>query len=428
MAVNWYRVWRFIRISLVVLAGIIFVQRSVLEPGDQIERVRKFTRQIEFDYITWTVEAVQTKLKQMALGTPAYLSPEQQQRVVLDYLELMRQIFRYEDYVEEYYTNPEIINPEAASHQIRQELDQLYERRNQSGPLAETVFQDQLSNIAAEFGLTLGGQPFPPILYHATPLPRALIVSPRDIIRQDANISIHPEIPVDQRAELEEQVDQSLDVSSLVVNIGGMGLYPTMVAQTTNINWLAEVIAHEWAHNFLTLRPLGASYYNSPELRVINETAASIVGNELGAALIERYYPEFVPPPRDENPPPAQSNSETEPPQFDFRAEMHETRLTTDQLLAEGKIEEAESYMESRRQFFLDNGIRIRKLNQAYFAFHGAYADRPGGAAGAAEDPVGAAVRSLRAQSPSLAAFLNRISWMWTFEQLHAAVSDNSTP
>jgi hypothetical protein len=79
--------------------------------------------------------------------------------------------------------------------------------------------------------------------------------------------------------------------------------------------------------------------------------------------------------------------------------------------------------MESRRQVFWENGYRIRKLNQAYFAFHGAYADTPGGAAGA-EDPVGPAVRKLRAQSDSLSEFINRISWMWTFEQLQAAIQE----
>ena len=75
---------------------------------------------------------------------------------------------------------------------------------------------------------------------------------------------------------------------------------------------------------------------------------------------------------------------------------MRITRETADQMLAAGKIDEAEAYMEQRRQLFWDHGYQIRKLNQAYFAFHGAYADQPGGAAG--EDPVGAAVRKLRAQ------------------------------
>ncbi len=77
---------------------------------------------------------------------------------------------------------------------------------------------------------------------------------------------------------------------------------------------------------------------------------------------------------------------------------MRITRVTVDELLAEGKIEEAEAYMEARRVFFWENGYLIRKINQAYFAFYGAYADQPGGEAG--EDPVGAAVRELRAAEP----------------------------
>jgi len=97
---------------------------------------------------------------------------------------------------------------------------------------------------------------------------------------------------------------------------------------------------------------------------------------------------------------------------------MRETRVTVDALLAEGKIEEAEEYMEQRRRIFWENGYRIRRLNQAYFAFYGAYADQPGGAAG--EDPVPAAVRALRAQSPSLAAFINRIAWVTSYEALTA--------
>jgi hypothetical protein len=105
---------------------------------------------------------------------------------------------------------------------------------------------------------------------------------------------------------------------------------------------------------------------------------------------------------------------------------MNETRTTTDALLADGKIDEAEAYMETRRQVFWENGYLIRKLNQAYFAFYGAYADQPGGAAGATEDPIGNAVRELRAQSSSLSEFLNRISWMWSFEQLQSAVLCNS--
>jgi hypothetical protein len=165
----------------------------------------------------------------------------------------------------------------------------------------------------------------------------------------------------------------------------------------------------------------------------MNETTASIAGNEIGELVIERFYPELM---SASHPSPSTTlrtslsliSTPFDHPTpgdfmrgpFDFRAQMNETRVTADALLAAGKIEEAEVYMEARRLIFLENGYLLRKLNQAYFAFHGAYADSPGGAAG--EDPVGPAVRALREQSDSLADFVNTISWMTNFEQLQEAI------
>jgi hypothetical protein len=76
--------------------------------------------------------------------------------------------------------------------------------------------------------------------------------------------------------------------------------------------------------------------------------------------------------------------------------------------------------METQREYLWENGYYIRRLNQAYYAFYGAYADVPGGAAG--EDPVGPAVRELRARSETLVSFLDRISWMTSFERLQQEV------
>jgi hypothetical protein len=302
------------------------------------------------------------------------------------------------------------------------------DHRDRLGPVAEAILQDQIADTVARMGLTIGGQPIPPVLYHSTPLPWALIVSPRDTIRQEADISLEPDLAVADHNALEEQVDQALNLSSLVVPIGGVGVYPTMVQQTSNLEWLSETVAHEWVHNFLTLRPLGMSYLSSPQLRIMNETTASIAGQEIGRVVLETYYPELVPPPAPE-PPPVIEEEAPEPPEpvFDFIEEMRETRVTVDGLLAEGRIEEAEQYMEQRRVIFWENGYRsIRKLNQAYFAFYGAYADHPrGGAAGA--DPVGAAVRTLRLQSSTLEVFLKRIAWMTSFEQLDALVKQQAS-
>jgi len=413
-------------VTFLLLAMSLMLAASSAPLSDPLEQVRTFTRKIEFDYVTWTLNSLGIKLGEIALGTANYLPLEDQSKTVLETLNLIQEINQTEAKLNEIYSDPNISNPDIVSVDLRNQLVALKNRRSELEPLAEAILQNQVNDVAARTHLALGGQAFPPVLFHTTPPPDALIISPRNEIRQDHNISISPGISVDQIEQLEQKVDKELNVSSLVVGIGGIGLYPTMIMETTDINWLAEVVAHEWVHNYLTLRPLGVSYMISPELRTMNETVAAIAGKELGRALVAQYYPEYLPP---EAAPEEPDNGNEQPGQaaiFNFRAEMHKTRVDAERLLSEGKIDEAETYMELRRRFLWDNGYHIRKLNQAYFAFYGAYADQPGGAAG--EDPVGEAVRLMRAQSPSLADFINRMSWMWKFEQLQQTVGVRSAP
>jgi hypothetical protein len=423
-----FKVKRWLRFLSIFLLAILGLSASAQIPGDQTQIMRSFTRDIEFDFIGWTLEAFKVKWQEFSLNTSSFLNQESQQQLALQHLETIASIQRLEWELNLIYADPNIGDPEKSSAPLRQDLEILYHRRDITAPVAEAILQSQINVIVDEFGLSLGGQTLPPTLYRSTPLPTALILSPRNVIRQIDDISLIPDLHVDKRFELEEQVDRALNVSSLVVDIGGVGTYPTMVQQTSNLVWLSEVVAHEWVHNFLTLRPLGMNYLTSPELRIMNETTASMAGMEIGQALLERYYPELAPPREKEKPADgakeAVPENQPEEPVFDFRNEMHITRLRVDELLAQGEIEKAEAYMEARRVTFWENGYKgLRKLNQAYFAFHGAYADTPGGAAGASEDPVGEAVRTLRAQSASLAVFLNRISWMYSFEQLQQAVA-----
>jgi hypothetical protein len=282
--------------------------------------------------------------------------------------------------------------------------------------IVESVLQSQVTQVLGENGLTVGGSTIPPVLYRTTPLPKALIISPRDKIVQEANISLLADLPLDKITELERTIEKDLNVSALVGDIGGVGVYPTMVMQSSDLHWVTDTIAHEWTHNYLTLHPLGLNYDTSNELRTMNETTASIVGGEISTIVLERYYPDWAA----RLPGVLLASAQTTQATFDFRAEMHTTRVTVDALLADGKITEAERYMESRRQMFLTHGYTLRRLNQAYFAFYGAYADIPGGAAG--EDPVGPAVRKLREQSASLAQFLREIARMTSFTELKRAV------
>ncbi len=398
---------------------------SVTHAEDRVDRIRSYTRGIEFDYVSWMLDNLGLKLRTYATKPAAYLKPGLYPQIVSEYRELVVRIYQVESSLNQVYSDPNIPNPEEASEALREQLRTLREREAELEPVVEALIEQQMSEVLASLGLTSAGQTVPPVLFHSTSLPLALIISPREVIRQEADISLLPEIPLDEQVNLEKLIESSADVSSLVVPIGGVGVYPSMISQTSDLVWLAETVAHEWVHNYFTLRPLGASYYASPELRIMNETAASIAGKEIGRLFIARYYPELLP---EEHPAASAAPVRNDPtpsdaPVFDFTAEMRQTRITVDKLLAEGKIEEAEEYMENRRVIFWDHGYRhIRRLNQAYFAFYGAYADSTGGGADGG-DPVGAAVRELRAQSASITEFIKRIAWLDSFEALQNEIS-----
>lgn len=414
------RVYRYPALALNVVVIALFVlltcERSTFEPADPIQRIRTYTRDKEFDYIEWMLDAIALKNSNAALASHRYLSQSQQKQLVYDYLDLIAEMDRSNSQIARVYADPNIKDPAENTRELREKRDELRARQAKMGPLAEAVIQVQIAAVLKDVNLTFLGQPIPPVLYHITPLPYALIVSPRDHIEQESMISLLPGMTLEERIVLEEQVSKNLDKSALVVEIGGVGVYPTMVMSTTDLVWLTDTVAHEWTHNFLELRPLGLSYDRTPQLRTINETAASIVGHEVGQLVMERYYPERAPARE------PQQQPEPEPPKFDFNKEMRITRLGAEDLLKEGKIDAAEAFMEERRKFFWDNGYLIRKLNQAYFAFHGAYNDQPGGTGSAGKDPVGPAVQELRKQSGSLADFLNQISWVLSYEQLERMV------
>ena len=414
-----------------LLVVLLLLGGSVVPPGDNRDFVRRYTRSIEFNFVSWTVNAIWTKLNQAALGVPRYLNEVDQQKFVKNYLAQVSELQSLKDKIEELYATPNLKNRELYTRPLIHEQLVRQKRLDIQGPLAEAMLQTQISAALAKDGITLGGQPIPPILYHVTPLPYALVVSPRDVIRHDVQISLLPDLTLDQIIQLEKNVEESKNLSALVVPVGGIGIYPTMVMSTSSISWLTEVIGHEWTHNYLTLHPLGIRYFSSNQLITMNETTASIAGTEISRTVLETYYPDDVPPePLPEWPLPVPYEELFPGPDpearlvFNYNREMNRTRVEADRLLAEGKIEEAENYMEQRRLVFVNNGYNIRRINHAYFAFYGSYAEASGGAQG--KDPVGPAVYELRAQSPSLAAFLKRIAWISSFQSLEQLLSTGS--
>ena len=412
------------------LAILVIIFALILSGGndvtvDQENQIRTYTRSVEFDFFNWTLKALGSKLSQDSINTPFYFINDDRHRLVLDYLKNTDLIIQKENQINLIYTNPTIENPMLVSQSLRDELKNFVSKNEKISGMAESILEEQVGEVLRNEGLGTLGQPFPPVLFHITPLPNDLIISPRNIINQAYSYSLISDLPVDQQASVEKNIERKYNVSALVVPVGGIGSYPTMIERSTSLTWLSNTIAHEWIHNWLDVRPLGLNYEKSNDLRTMNETTASIAGTEIGNLVIKKYYPELIQSSSEDNlvsmnfnrPDPGDLPRHP----FDFRAEMHTTRVRVDELLKEGKIVDAEDYMESRRKVFWANGYAIRRLNQAYFAFYGAYADIPGGAAG--EDPVGPAVRALRESSHNLADFLEKIAQMTTFKELKTALA-----
>ncbi len=217
---------------------------------------------------------------------------------------------------------------------------------------------------------------WPPVDFKLTTPPRLLVRSPREHIERTGDTLLKSGLSLADIEKIERDTDTSTTVS-IVVSIGGLAAYPAIVRDDRTYDSLIETASHEWVHHYLAFYPLGQEWGSGGDAEMLNETTANIAGREI-ANLIRAAHPIQFPDGQDGSVPAAAA------PTVDFSQEMRSLRQEVDQLLAAGKVQEAEQAMEDRRQYLAAHGIPIRKLNQAYFAFYGTYADTP-----ASSNPIG---------------------------------------
>ena len=290
--------------------------------------------------------------------------------------------------------------------QLTRSLDRdrelLWEQREELLPEVEAIVEEGLADLLTQEGFAtrwVGSWTwvFPPVdVVFGTP-PTVLVLSPRDRIYRQGATLLRPGLDDEIKNELEQAALEKENLSAVVERTGGLSVYPSVVLDTAGLRYALEATAHEWVHHWLFFRPLGRNYRESPDMLTVNETAATIAGEELGDLLF-RSLTGDGPPAEDPTAIPATGR-------FDFTTEMRETRRRTEEMLADDNIEGAEAYMEERRRLFVAQGYNIRKINQAYFAFYGSYATGPG-----ATSPIGEQLRELRRESDSLNEFLDTVA------------------
>ena len=181
---------------------------------------------------------------------------------------------------------------------------------------------------------------FPPLDFELDRPPKVLAVSPRERIELDRSYLLVPGLEPEAVTAVESETEET-GVSALVVNTGGIATYPSVIPELASYRNVVETVIHEWLHQYLVFDPLGRSYFSGPEARTLNETVANLAGRELADLFIQRYG--------SPTPPPSPSQTSAD---FDFRSEMRSLRLRVEELLAEGRVDEAENLMDEKRDEF----------------------------------------------------------------------------
>lgn len=261
--------------------------------------------------------------------------------------------------------------------------------------IIEGRIDSTLHDLGIHVGLPVPGTVFPFVDMELASSPQVIVESPRAKIERVRADLLRPDLSPAQGLAIERRSERERpDRRALVVPSGGVATYPAIVTNDNDYAGTVATAAHEWTHHYLTFYRLGRLYFSSRDVETINETVADIIGDEVGALVLERWGD-----PTRDVPRPAPSARAR-----DFNQTMRELRTEVDALLAAGKIDEAEARMEAVRGDLELRGTSLRVLNQAFFAWYGTYAARPDSV-----DPLGAQLREIRERTGSLPAFARAI-------------------
>ena len=331
----------------------------------------------------------------------ASLSDEERLEKVREYFSLNSDIGDLQRRLDE-----SIIGGKAGQEEIadlKAMLSDLTEKRSALREDVEETLESAISSILGDLGFSSRvGLIFPPVDLRFDSTPKLLVTSSRDRIDRLDNVLLRSSVTLDDREALEDRVFEKQNLSALVTSIGGIATYPAIIPNSTDLRRTLSIMAHEWLHHYFFFRPLGQNFNSGCNMTTLNETTADVAGRELGGLAYAKLGFDA-----DETQPEEEESTvdDEDPTAFDFREEMRKTRLRADELLAQGKIEEAEAYMEARRLVFVENGFHIRKINQAYFAFNGTYAENP-----ASVSPIADQLKELRSLLPDVGEFIGVVA------------------
>jgi len=395
------RVWK---------ALVLFVAALVLllPDGDvlNLPPAERIAARYRYDLVGWEVSNLPAKWIARAGSYLPWLgdSPTERRAMLDSYMERRAEVLEARSALDAATADPTQSDADVVAIQDR--VDRLVSQQQALRNGVEELLESVVSGIVKEQGLNvIGDFVLPPVDARLDRTPHLLVTSPRDRIERLESVLLSADSSEAMKDTLERQLLEQEDLSAVVVKTGGVATYPTVIPDDAGLERLLELMAHEWLHTYLFFHPLGQGLFNDGDMLTLNETLANMFGDEVGRLAYERLTGERLPEPPD----PSEQASDASG--FDFNRFMHGTRLRTDELLAAGDIEDAERYMEERRVELNSHGYNVRKINQAWFAFHGTYADSP-----ASVSPVASQLEQLREQVPEVGELVKLLRGVPSFD------------
>ncbi len=397
---------------LILIVFLIIASLLGCSPGDdpyrQLRNELRHQVPHKFSLTRWVVVALIDQIRpSFVLRDPLRdLSPQERVARVEEFFVLVEQARNWQIKQEE---------NEAKGGILQQE--RIQGRKAELGNKVEKILQEQVRGILRAQGVHhpwFGTLPlkifFPPLVVEIDPAPHILVISPRERIIPLAQILLQPDIDWQIIEELENQLEDKFNVSAAVTDrLTGLATFPVLIADDRDLRTAIRTIADEWTHHFLFFTPLGRAlafdFYNF-DLRVVNETIACIVAEEITDLVIGKYYRHII----DEQEIRAQNERADK-----FHSELRKIKRVVDEYLAQGKIYEAERLMEDSRIDLLEKGFYVRRLNQAYLARWTPYPM-------VSVNPLAERVKEVREQSQDLGEFLQRMSKTRTPRDLERGV------
>ncbi len=404
-------------IAIVSLLLVYWLGGSCASSQDFNSRLSLIVKPYRFSIAKWESVAIPHEVNQWIFNR--YQRNDDEAHMVAEYFSSIKRIKTLKSEIQAINAG----NRQDDSASLEAELNMLQEQRIALEGTVERIIEGQIRDTLAQQGIFNPIDKyiklkvtFPPVNFTLDKPPYLLVISPRQKIESMREILLQPDLSLEEIADIEAKADK-LGVSSLVVKPGGLSTYPAFVTNEASLRFTINTATEEWLHQYLVFKPLGFLYLldltgvsRNYEIATINETLAGMVSKEIGSIVYEKYYPEY-----------GNDGNQTAESEFDFNREMREIRKAVDRYLAQGEIEQAEEFMKQKQQYLASMGHYIRKLNQAYFAFHGTYADSP-----TSISPIGLELKELRSQSASLKDFLNKVAAITSRQELTDSIKSQS--